>query len=117
MFLIRQITSAPSQKMSLALQDGTYLTMIIYFMPMQQTWIIRELTYNDFTIYGPRIVVSPNFLHQYKNQIPFGIGCFTNEYREPSLSQDFSSGAFKLYLLSDEETNQYAELLQSSGVS
>lgn len=115
MFLIQQITSAPSQSMSLALQDGTYLTLTMYFMPMQQTWVIRQLTYNDFTLYGLRITVSPNMLNQWRNQLPFGLGCFTNEGREPSLAEDFSSGAFKMYLLSEEETNEYAEYLISGG--
>lgn len=50
-------------------------------------------------------------LNQFRNQIPFGLGCFTTLLREPSQQQDFSSGNFNLYVLNQQEVTQYAELL------
>lgn len=111
MYIVQQITTAPYQQMTLILQDGTSLSMTIYFVPMQQAWFINNLTYKTFILNGLRITVSPNMLNQFRNQIPFGLACYSKNNREPSLQEDFSSGNCTLYLLSQEEVNQYAQLL------
>lgn len=111
MFIIQQITSDPLQQMTLVLSDGTSLTMTVYFVPMQQGWFITNLTYGSFVLNGLRITVSPNMLNQFRNLIPFGLACYSNGNREPSLQQDFASGSCILYLLSQEECIQYSELL------
>jgi hypothetical protein len=113
MFLIQQITSDPLQKQTLILPDGTSLSMTINFVPMQYGWFITSLVYGAFILNGLRITNSPNMLHQFKNQIPFGLACFSNQNREPSQQQDFSSGTSQLYLLSAAEVAQYTGLLQS----
>lgn len=77
---------------------------------------VAFLNNGDFILQGVRISVSPNILHQWRNQIPFGIGC-TCSGREPTQQNDFASGAANLYLLTQQEVNQYAEFLSggSSG--
>lgn len=111
MNIIQQITSAPFQQQVLILPDGTSMSMTLYFMPMQQGWFITNLTYKDFVINGLRITVSPNMLNQFRNQIPFGLACFSVDNREPSLQQDFSSGNASLYILTSDEVSEYARLL------
>lgn len=111
MFLIQQVTNNPNQKQTLVLQDGTSLTMTIQFVPMQYGWFITELTYQTFTLRGLRVTNSPNMLHQFRNQLPFGLACFSSANREPSQQDDFSSGASTLYLLSAAEVEQYTEFL------
>lgn len=111
MLLIQQVTQDPLQKQTLVLPDGTTLTLVLYFRPQQLGWFINELTYGDFTLRGVRITNSPNILYQFKNQIPFGLGCFSTANREPSLQEDFSSGASKLYILTQAEVDEYAEFL------
>ncbi len=112
MFLIQQITTQPRQSQTLVLPDGSLLNLSIYFIPMQFGWFVTSLTYGDFVLNGLRITVSPNMLRQFKNQIPFGFSCVSNgQNREPSQQQDFSSGAFSLFLLDQAEVNQYEELL------
>ena len=113
MFLIQQITNDPLQKQTLILPDGTSLSLTVNFVPMQYGWFITSLIYGSFTLNGLRITNSPNMLHQFKNQIPFGLACFSTNNREPSQQQDFSSGASQLYILSSAEVAQYAGLLQS----
>jgi hypothetical protein len=113
MYLIQQITSDPLQKQTLILPDGTSLSLTINFVPMQYGWFITSLVYGSFVLNGLRITNSPNMLHQFKNQIPFGLACFSSENREPTQQQDFSSGASNLYILSAAEVAQYAGLLQS----
>ena len=111
MFIISNITNNPKQKQNLKLQDGTIVKISIEFISMQYGWFIRSLEYEDFLLYNLRISNSPNFLRQFKNQIPFGMACFSTGDREPSLIDDFSSKASKLYILSAEEVTAYEEYL------
>lgn len=113
MFLIQEVTSDARQLQTLVLDDGTSLTLSLYYIPMQLGWFITDLVYQDFEIQSLRITVSPNMLYQFKNQLPFGLGCFTNQGREPTQQEDFSSGNFQLYILSQAEVEQYSEFLSN----
>lgn len=113
MYLVQQITTDPLQEQTLVLPDGSPVFLQIYFRPMQYGWFINELTWGSFTIKGLRITNSPNMLHQFKNQIPFGLACFSNANREPMLQEDFSTSASKLYLLDEDEVEEYAEFLEN----
>lgn len=115
MFIIQQITSDPLQKQTLILPDGSQLQLTIYFVPMQFGWFITNLTYGDFQINGLRITNSPNMLNQFRNIIPFGLACYSVQNREPTQQEDFSSGTSQLFILSQAECAQYAELLDNGG--
>lgn len=111
MNIIQQITNDPFQTQTLILPDGTSLVLTIYFVPLQLGWFITSLTYQNFIIQGLRITNSPNMLYQFQNQIPFGLACFSTQNREPTQQEDFSSGASVLFILTQAECEQYAELL------
>lgn len=111
MYQIQNLTNNARQKQTLVLPDGTFITLEIYFIEMQQGWFITNLQYGNFTLSGLRITNSPNMLYQFKNQIPFGIACFSSAEREPSLVDDFASQSSKLYVLTQAEVEQYSEYL------
>jgi hypothetical protein len=112
MFRIQNLTDDPKQKQTLVLPNGELIALSIEYVPMQIGWFITNLTYNDFTLAGVRISNSPNLLYQYRNQIPFGLACFSDySKREPTQQQDFASEASKLYILSQEEVEAYTEYL------
>jgi hypothetical protein len=111
MYLIQQVTTDALQKQTLNLPDGTQVSITLQFVPMQFGWFIRTLTYGTFTLTGLRVTNSPNMLNQFRNQLPFGLACYSQGNREPSQQQDFSSGASKIYVLTQAETAAYAELL------
>lgn len=111
MLLIQQVTSNALQKQALVLENGNIVTLTIYFRPQQLGWFINELVYNTFVLHGVRITNSPNILNQFRNQIPFGLSCFSTANREPSQQQDFSSGTSKLYILTQDEVDEYARFL------
>jgi len=114
MYLIQQFTNAPLQTQSFILYNGNILTCTFYFSSQQQGWFINNFTYGSFILNGMRITVLPNMLNQFRNQIPFGLGCFTTLLREPTQQQDFSSGNFSLYILDNTEVDEYNELLSES---
>lgn len=111
MYLIQRVTANPLQAQTLILEDGSAVYFELYFRPLQQGWFFNTIIHRDFVLNGVRVVNSPNILHQFKNQIPFGIGCFSIANREPSLQQDFLSGASKLYILTESEVEAYSEFL------
>lgn len=76
-------------------------------------WFINEISRNDFVLRGVRITNSPNILNQFRNKIPFGLACYSTDNREPAYQDDFSTGASKLYILSAEEVEEYAEYLSN----
>lgn len=117
MYTVQQVTSDPYQTQTLLLPDGGQVIIYMRFVPLQYGWFFQSIQYNNFLLEGIRIVNSPNMLHQYRNQIPFGMACFSTNNREPSQQQDFSSGNSVLYLLSQAEVIQYAEFLSGEQIS
>lgn len=111
MFQVQNLTSDPKQIQTLVLPDGSQITLEIYFISMQLGWFINTLTYQSFVLTGLRITNSPNMIYQFRNKVPFGIACFTDQNREPSQKEDFSSGASQLFILTEAEVNYYAEYL------
>lgn len=111
MLRIQQITQDPLQKQSVALNDGTLVNLTLYYMPLQFGWFIRELSWETFITHNIRVTNSPNILHQFRNQIPFGLACFTTAQREPTQQEDFSSQAANLYILTEDEVDEYVRFL------
>lgn len=116
MFLVQTITADPYQTQTLVLPDGASVSITMYFVPMQYGWFLTNLTYGDFVLNGLRISNSPNMLNQFRNQIPFGLACYSTANREPSQQQDFSSGASKLYVLTQSECQEYADFLSAGTI-
>lgn len=111
MYLIQQVTSAPLQKQTLILPDGSSVAITMAFYPQQFAWFITSLTYKTFTLHGTQITTNPNILHPWRNKLTFGLGCYTQANREPTQQQDFSSGASKLWILSSDEVAQFARMI------
>ena len=113
MFVVQNITSNALQTQNIVLPDATTFSLTLYFIPMQFGWFITNLTYGNFILQGVRITNSPNMMNQFRNQIPFGLACYSTNNREPSQQQDFSSSASILYILTQAEVNEYADFLKS----
>lgn len=113
MYLIQQITADPTQTQTLILPTGGQIALTISFYPQQYAWYVVLLAYQNFVVQGLQITANPNLLQQWRNSIPFGLGCFVTGNREPTQQQDFQSGAAQLYILSAAEVVQYTAFLQA----
>lgn len=113
MYLVQNITADPLQNQTLILDDGTSISLTLYYMPQQYGWFIYSMVYQGFTLQGFRIINSPNMLYQYGNQIPFGLACYTQGNREPTQLEDFSSSASTMYILTAAEVEQYQSLIEN----
>lgn len=116
MIQIQRITANPLQQQTLVLDDGTSFAITMYFMPMQLGWFFTNITYGNFVLNGIRITNNPNMLFQFQNLVPFGIACFSTGNREPSLQDDFVSGASKLYILSQDECEEYTAYVRGGSL-
>lgn len=86
--------------------SGKKINVLLNFIEQQSGWFI-SFEYLNVVVNNVRIVTSGNFLHQFKNLIPFGLSCVTEADQEPLLQKDFSSGRAKLYLLTSDEVKTY----------
>lgn len=111
MYAVDNIVANAKQKQTLVLPGGDLIDFSMFYVSAQLGWYIRELKYINFVLNGMRITNSPNMLHQYRNQIPFGIACFSDQNREPTQQKDFLSGASKIYILTADEVATYAGIL------
>ncbi len=111
MYQINQITEDAFQTQTLVTPEGYQILFSISFVEMQAGWFIRNFSYLSFTIDGMRITNSPNMLHQFHNQLPFGLACFSIADREPSLVGDFFNGNSKLFILTAAEVMAYEDFL------
>ena len=93
------VPSYPSQKQRLILPDGSSVTLQMAFKPMQYGWFIQSLIWQQFSLAGVRVVYSPKIMNQFRNQIPFGLACYSVQNREPTQQEDFSSKNSTLYLM------------------
>jgi hypothetical protein len=117
MYQIQQITSDPAQEQTLVLPDGTQIGFSMTYLPGQQIWNCNISYGSSFVLNGLQIVNNPNLLQQWKNIIPFGLGCFSTSSREPSQLSDFSSGYASLYILSSDDVATYTSALENGTAS
>jgi len=111
---IQQISSAPQQQQIVILTDGTQIGLQLYYSQQQYGWFATVSYGSSFIVNNIRLCVSPNLLYQWKNLLPFGIGCFiTTANREPTQITDFSSNLFQLYVLDSAEVATYSKYLSS----
>lgn len=113
MYQISQITSDPQQSQRLALPDGTLISLSLSYSETQYGWF-ADITYGTFTVTRFRITTSPNILRQWKNLIPFGLCCTTQDDQEPTQVQSFSSGYASLFVLSAADAELYEDYLSGA---
>ena len=110
MRLISSIGEENNQKMTLLLPDGKRFDLIMMYNFHQLGWF-ASIIYSDKTINNIRVSTSGNFLHQWRNILPFGLACIVEANQEPTLQKDFSSGRAKMYTLGLLEVAAYSRLV------
>jgi len=105
MKFITELTDDTKQSYTLVTEDGLKISFSLRYLPTQSSWYF-DLSYGDITIYSRKLVLAPNILRRYKNILPFGLGCCSNDLVDPFLLTDFSSGRVQLYLLTSTEVEK-----------
>jgi hypothetical protein len=99
---IEGITDKPKQQMTISLDDGTPVSLLIEYRPNQLGWFY-DLSVGGFVLNGQRLVTSPDLLRKFRNILPFTLAVLTTNNVEPMNQQDFADGTAKLYLLEGED--------------
>lgn len=105
MNIINGISNAPAQVTAITLDDGSRVTLSLYFRPQQNGWFYdiswpgsTELPV-PFLNQNRRLVAAGNMLRQFLNVIPFGLACFTVDNTDPMTQACLSDGSVQLVLL------------------
>ena len=114
---IKIINESNNQVMRFVIETANQtVDVFLRYVEQQQGWFI-SFSYLDFTANSIRVVTSGNFLHQFRNLIPFGLSCVVEGNQEPMLQKDFSSGRAKLYLLNQAEVTAYSEVISGQATA
>jgi hypothetical protein len=111
MTYINNITSDPSQIMTLKLDTGDTVGFNLSYFESQKGWFYG-ITYGTFVLYNRRIVTGVNMLRGFRNLLPFGFACVTNDGYEPVFKEDFSNGRAKFLLLNATDIDKVETILQ-----
>jgi hypothetical protein len=98
MLLFQEIDDTPKQQLTLVDENGNNILFTLYFYPTQSAWFF-DLSYGNFQLNGCRLVNSINILKSYKNQLPFGIACLSNDGSDPFMLNDFLNSRCQIYTL------------------
>lgn len=99
---LNNLTNFANQTTTLQLPDGTTANLTLIFNATAERWVVN-LVYGDLTINGLGLCCSPNSLRQWKNILPFGLACTTNDQTDPFTIDDFSEERVRLFLLDEDE--------------
>ena len=94
----------PKQEITVMLDDNTRIPLTFEYRPNQIGWLFR-FEYNNNKYKNIRCTTSFNILRAYRNWLPFGLRCDTQDSLEPMDLTDFSSGYATIYVLTPEDVN------------
>lgn len=98
MLQLTNLTSDPRQQFTIIGENGEIIPTYLFYCPTQIGWFMN-ISYGNFVANGLRLVATPNMLFQWKNIIPFGLMCVSNDGYDPFYLDDFTTGRIKIYLL------------------
>jgi hypothetical protein len=79
----------------------------------QYSWYM-DLIYGDWELNGYQVVLHPNILRQFRNQIPFGIAFVSTDGIEPVLESDFADDRVSMYILNSSEVEEIENVFYGS---
>lgn len=107
---ITDLSSDAKQKLKIQIDGGSLATFDFWFSDNNIGWYF-SLEYEDFKVTNLRLVTSPNCLSAYKNILPFGLQCVTNDGYEPWFIDDLSNGRVSVFILTSDEVEKIQENL------
>jgi hypothetical protein len=113
MITLTTLTSQARQKLQIEGENREQITLTLEYLPRSQSWNF-SIEYLEQVINGIRLTNSPNVLRQFKNTLPFGIMCSTNDGLDPFFITDFESGRATISLLNEEEVQEVEETVYGS---
>lgn len=112
---VDNISNESIQSTKIVLADGSIVTLTLRFNPALERWVF-DISRDDFSLQGLNMCLHPNLLRPWRNVIPFGLSCTSNDGIDPTLQDDFlpdSDGNSRavLYVLDASEVQQVEEVV------
>lgn len=113
MFRFTSLSNEPKQEVVMLLDNNIRVPFVFEYKANQVGWFFG-FTYNNETYANIRLTTCYNILRAYRNWLPFGLRCDTQDGAEPMNINDFSSGYASVYFLNKDdisaiEGNYYAK--------
>lgn len=103
MILLNFITSQQQQYYkSILVEDKQSFSLRLSYSFNCQSWYC-DIQYKDKIINGIKVVYNDNLLGQYRNILPFGLRCVSDDFRDPFFIDDFSENRCFLIVLENGE--------------
>ena len=102
MKLIENLSDDANQATHVVLDDGSVLTLALYYRPAVMRWQI-DLDHPRLVLKGKMLCNHPNLIRQHQHRAGFGLACIMTDGTEPNLVSDFVTGRASLYVLSADE--------------
>ena len=99
------IAQHPFQSFNVIVNGNQRLDFTLKYISNLAIWI-ANLTTNDSSINGIRLVQADNIYKQYVNSINCGLQIASRETTDPARLDDFSSGRFDFNVLNQQEARQ-----------
>lgn len=112
---IDNLSSDANQITKLILDDGSTVIINLVFNAATQRWTVN-VVHDLFQVNGVGVCIHPNFMREWRNIIPFGIGCTTTDGVDPVFVNDFSNGRATLHILTEEDVQAIEETYFGAGV-
>lgn len=98
------LTGSAKQRYNVITEDGITFVLTLEYHPRTYAWV-ASIQYGDLQIDGFTLVVSPNILRQFENNVPFGLAIISTDDLDPLYLDDFVTQRITLYTLSAAEVN------------
>ena len=102
MYQLTQLGNDPKQEIEMLLDNGTRVVFTFEYKANQLGWFFG-FQYDDTSYQNIRLTTSYNILRAYRNWLPFGLRCDTQDMEEPLDLNDFITGYANVYLLTRED--------------
>lgn len=99
---ITEIINSANQKLVVIGEEGQEITLELSYKPTQQAWYFN-LSYENTTISGQKLLLSPNALRQWSNIFNFGLFVKSTDFLDPFDIDDFINNRVSVYLLNNKE--------------
>jgi hypothetical protein len=102
---IISITSDAWQTFQAQVTQNESASITLKYAPSQYSWYM-DIVSNSLTVYGMKVVLHPNILRQWRNNIEWGIAFTALGDLEPCSIDDFANQRVNMYLLDSSEVQQ-----------
>lgn len=114
MKLISNLSDEADQISKVVLADGSVVTFEFFYLAAIERWAF-SVSHPDIECDGMILCCGANVLREFRNTIPFGLGCYSTDGADPFYIEDFASGRITLYVLDASEVQFFETSVYGAG--